>query len=170
MDLSNCQPYSYGGWIFAHNGYIDNFRRTLYRPMADLLTDEIYQNVHGTTDSEHIFALLLQYLRQLPDRPLVALAQTVHQVWQLAQEWGVWVSLNLLFSNGQHLYGCRYSSRSPAPSLYYLQVEQGVYVASEPMQFRSLPEDQRWQAVPESSMTEIWRKEDGSWGLAVHSL
>jgi glutamine amidotransferase len=170
VDLSNCQPYNYDGWIFAHNGYIDNFRRSLYRPMADLLIDELYQNVHGTTDSEHIFALLLKNLRQFPDRPLLALAQTVNQVLQLAEKWGVFASLNLLFSNGQTLYAGRCSSRSPAPSLYYLQTGQGVYLASEPMQFRYLEEAQSWQAFPESSFAEIGRNRDGSFSFYLHSL
>lgn len=166
VDLSNCQPYRYGEWIFAHNGYIDNFRRSLYRPMADLLLDELYQNVHGTTDSEHIFALLLQYLRQFPDRPLVALEQTLSHILNLAQTWGVFASLNLIFSNGQSIYACRCSSRSPAPSLYYLQTPEGIYLASEPMQFQHLSGFQEWQGFPESSIAQVSRGEDG--GLAFN--
>jgi glutamine amidotransferase len=152
VDLSNCQPYAYDGWVFAHNGYIENFRRSLYRPLSDLLADEFYQSVQGTTDSEHIFALLLQYLRQYD--PVRALQRTLQKVLFLAQQYGVFCSLNCIFSNGQSIYACRCSSSHPAPSLYYLPTAQGVVIASEPMGFSQVSPDCLWHRFPENSI--LW--------------
>jgi len=148
VDLSNCQPYAYNGLLFAHNGYIENFRRSLYRPLADLLIDELYQNIHGTTDSEHIFALLLQYLRQY--EPVMALQQTLRQVLALAVKCGVSASLNCIFSDGSYICACRYSSSSPAPSLYYLHTVKSLYIASEPMDFPH--SSAKWHRFPENSV------------------
>ncbi len=148
VDWRNCQPYAYEGWIFAHNGFIENFRRSLYRPLANLLVDELYQNVHGTTDSEHIFALLVQYLRQ--NEPVMALQQTLRQVLALAVKYGVNASLNCIFSDGNYICACRCSSNSPAPSLYYLHTGNSIFVASEPMGLPHKPAE--WQRFPENSM------------------
>jgi len=150
VDLSNCQPYAYDGLIFAHNGFIENFRRSLYRPLADLLVDELYQNVHGTTDSEHIFALLLQYLRQY--EPVIALQQTLRQVVALAVKYGISASLNCIFSDGNYICACRCSSSSPAPSLYYLHTGTSLFVASEPMDLPHSPPGVKWHRFPENSL------------------
>jgi len=150
VDLSNCQPYTYAGWIFAHNGFIENFRRSLYRPLADLLEDELYQNVHGTTDSEHIFALLLQFLRR--DEPVIALQQTLRQILALADKYGVSASLNCIFSDGRHICACRCSSHSPAPSLYYLYTGDSLFIASEPMDFAHCTTEAKWHSFSENSM------------------
>ena len=63
VDLGNCQPFVEQKISFVHNGYINNFRQTLYRPIRAYLNDYLYQNVHGTTDSEHIFALILNHYK-----------------------------------------------------------------------------------------------------------
>jgi predicted glutamine amidotransferase len=44
-----------------HNGYIENFRSTLMRQIRDTLRDEYYAAIGGSTDSEHVFALFLNF-------------------------------------------------------------------------------------------------------------
>lgn len=70
VDLSNCQPFSHGQLLGVHNGFVHNFRQTWYRPLRDRLDDPIYQVIGGTTDSEHLFALLLQTWRTNPSLTL----------------------------------------------------------------------------------------------------
>ena len=62
VDQSNCQPFAFDELLFMHNGFIENFRHTLMRPIRDALQDEYYTAIEGSTDSEHVFALLLQFL------------------------------------------------------------------------------------------------------------
>src|SRR3712207_1699936 len=42
LDLSNCQPFQYERLLFIHNGRIEKFRQTLYRPIRSFLSDDIY--------------------------------------------------------------------------------------------------------------------------------
>jgi predicted glutamine amidotransferase len=74
VDISNCQPFQSGNLLFAHNGYIKNFRETLYRPMRQLMSDCVYASIHGNTDSEHIWGLVRTalWLRRNPTPDLEA--------------------------------------------------------------------------------------------------
>ena len=48
-------------WVFAHNGGVANFAK-IKRPLINLLDEESYLSITGTTDSEHMFALFLTLL------------------------------------------------------------------------------------------------------------
>jgi predicted glutamine amidotransferase len=57
----NCHPFKAGRLMFCHNGRVFEFVR-FRRRFKELLSDEAYNSIMGTTDSEVIFALLLTYL------------------------------------------------------------------------------------------------------------
>ena len=63
VDESGTPPFASGPFAFAHNGAIEGFRRTAMRPLRDTLSDESYAGLLGSTDSETIFAVLLDRLR-----------------------------------------------------------------------------------------------------------
>ncbi|PSN11365.1 ergothioneine biosynthesis protein EgtC [filamentous cyanobacterium CCP5] len=138
VDLHNCQPFSHEDLCFIHNGYIENFRQTLYRPIREGLSDRAYHSIHGLTDSEHIFALLLHHLETQPGISLEqALQQTLTVLERLASEHSIRIAINLVVSNGQRLVACRYDSTGADPSLYWLrnhpEFPQAVILASEPL-------------------------------------
>ncbi|MDX2099631.1 MAG: ergothioneine biosynthesis protein EgtC [Leptolyngbyaceae cyanobacterium bins.59] len=145
LDVSNCQPFVADRLSCIHNGFIENFRQTLYRPIRDRLSDKIYQMIRGTTDSEHIFGLFLQEVQSSPELPLEkSLYKTLTILADLAQVYQTSVSANLILSDGQRLVASRYAVRGnpdapplPAPSLYWLQdhplFPQAVLIASEPL-------------------------------------
>jgi ergothioneine biosynthesis protein EgtC len=137
VDLSNCQPFQHGFILGIHNGFIANFRQTLYRPIRDRLSDVAYQSIHGLTDSEHIFALLIDVLQTNPQISLAqALQQTIQILVELAEKYQVEFSANLVLSDGRQLVASRFANRQPVPTLYWLQdatLPQAVVVASEPM-------------------------------------
>ena len=154
VDHSNCQPFAYQQLMYMHNGFIENFRHSLMRPIRDALQDEYYLTIHGSTDSEHIFALLLQFLHgQAWTLPAVvsALHQTVEQLVKWAVEKRTQLVLNLVVTNGDFVVACRFASASPAPSLYYAvdsaAFPQAVVVASE-----RLDGSADWQTVPEGQL------------------
>ncbi|MEY2985248.1 MAG: hypothetical protein RLZZ568_1865 [Cyanobacteriota bacterium] len=154
VDLTNCQPFTEQKLLFVHNGFIHNFRTTLYRPLRNLLSDESYQQIHGTTDSEHIFALILDTLRAAPELTLAqALAQSLTILTDLARQFKTYFSANILLADGKQIVACRYANRQPEPSLYWLanssSCPDGVIIASEP-----LFED-HWQTCPTQSILEI---------------
>ncbi|ACK67157.1 glutamine amidotransferase class-II [Rippkaea orientalis PCC 8801] len=154
VDLSNCQPFTQQKLLFIHNGFIHNFRQNLYRPLRNQLTDEVYQMIHGTTDSEHMFALILT---QLQTSPNISLATALHQALiiliELAKVYHIYFSANIIISDGQQLVASRYANRSPNPTLYWLENDpsypNSVIIASEPL-FEG-----NWNKCPEHSIITL---------------
>lgn len=154
VDLSNSHPFRNGRILFTHNGLIKNFRQTLYRPIRDRLSDRIYQAIDGTTDSEHIFALLINHWETDPDITLEkALHNTLMIVTQLAQSYQVDFSANIIISDGHRLVASRFAHGVQAPSLYWLRDDpafpEAVIMASEPL-FTS-----NWISCPENSIISV---------------
>jgi glutamine amidotransferase len=154
LDISNCQPFRDNRLLLIHNGSIDNFRKSLYRPIRERLSDELYQSINGTTDSEHMFALLVNELQVFPDTPIEkALYATLMTLSELAQEHHVSLSANLIVSDGHRLVASRYALGSTAPSLYWLRDDpmypNAVIIASEPL-FTG-----NWNSVPNSSILSV---------------
>ena len=121
VDHSNCQPFAYRRLLFMHNGFIENFRRGLMRPLRDALRDEYYTAIQGSTDSEHIFALLLQFLHGREctrHNALLAMRATIEQLVCWAAPTHTSLVLNLALTNGEFVVASRFASRSPAPSMY----------------------------------------------------
>ncbi|MBD2546946.1 ergothioneine biosynthesis protein EgtC [Planktothricoides raciborskii] len=148
VDLSNCQPFKHGRLLFTHNGFIENFRQTLYRPIRDRLNDTAYQLIQGSTDSEHIFALFIHHLQtrsnaHSPQQPAniaqitAALKDTIHSLNHLANSNPTKISANLIISNGRELVATRYSLGATPPTLYWLShhnsFPHSAIIASEPL-------------------------------------
>lgn len=154
LDLSNCQPFRDDRLLFIHNGFIKDFRKTLYRPIRDRLSDPVYQSINGTTDSEHIFALLVNELHSLEDCTLEkALQATLLTLTKLAREWEVSFSANAIVTDGRRLVASRYAYGTSAPSLYWLRDDpsypDAVIIASEPL-FAG-----NWKSFPNSSILSV---------------
>jgi|JI8StandDraft_1071087.scaffolds.fasta_scaffold10417_2 ergothioneine biosynthesis protein EgtC len=173
VDLSNCQPFQRDRLLFIHNGFIKNFRQTLYRPLRHLLNDSCYQEINGTTDSEHIFALLLTQLMKNAHFSLtIALQETLKLLTQLSlstpslnnkeyQEGelttvpntGTEISANVIISDSHQLVASRFATRNPVPSLYWVRDDpsfpNAVIIASEPL-FKG-----DWHSLPENSIIQV---------------
>ena len=154
VDMINCQPFSHQQLTFIHNGFIDDFRSTLYRLIRNELSDFAYQLIEGTTDSEHIFALVVNELEADNSLSLKqALNNTVVNLAKLAQSDNVEFSANIVLSNGKELAACRYANRKQSPSLYYIKddsrYDSAVIVASEPL-FKG-----DWISFPEESIIGV---------------
>ena len=154
LDFANCQPFNYQKQLFIHNGYIDNFRKTLHRKIRSILSPDFYEQINGNTDSEHIFALLLSQSQINKHRPPEsALRNTLVTLLEMAKRHQVTASANIVFSDGNRLIASRFSTNAPAPSLYYLKDHQNfpksVFIASEPL-FTG-----NWTACPENSIISV---------------
>lgn len=154
LDFANCQPFNYQQQLFIHNGYIENFRKTLHREIRSKLTDDFYEQINGITDSEHIFSLLLSQSQINQDQsPEDALSNTLLTLLEMAKRHQVKVSANIVFSDGNRLIASRFSSNAPAPSLYWLKdhlnFPKSIIIASEPL-FTG-----NWTACPENSIISV---------------
>ena len=149
---SGVPPFASGPYLFAHNGAIKGFRRTAMRPLRDTLSDESYAGLLGITDSETIFALLLDRLRadgaETGDAVALseAVAATLGKVSATCEDLGIGATLNIGVTDGEVMVFSRYSTRGPGNSLYILEDGAShpgaVVVASE-----RLDDDPAWRPV-----------------------
>ncbi|OKH44727.1 ergothioneine biosynthesis protein EgtC [Calothrix sp. HK-06] len=154
LDMSNSQPFQYNNFSFIHNGRIDKFKKTLYRPIRSKLSDEIYQWIGGKTDSEHFFAMILNKLTANPDKTIEqAVHATLLELQEMALSYDTYALANLVISDGKRLVASRYATKQPAPTLYWIKngpnFPNSVIIASEPL-FTG-----NWQACPENSIISV---------------
>lgn len=122
VDISNCQPLSYGQMLFVHNGLIENFFESIQRPLRAKLCDQAYRSIQGLTDSEHIFALLVHHIETQPGIDLAeALHQTMKTLVSMANAADVRIAANIILSTPDRLIALRYDNRQQSPSLYLLK-------------------------------------------------
>jgi glutamine amidotransferase len=82
-DHANTHPFRHGPALLIHNGHVPAFERVRPR-LLDRLDEDRRRSVRGTTDSEHVFALLLQLRDEAPGESLHTVTRkAVH----LVQDW-----------------------------------------------------------------------------------
>lgn len=162
LALDNTQPFSRGPISALHNGFVDDFRLTLYRPLRDRLDDEAYASIAGNTDSEHLLAWLFPYVAKGPTLA-AGLRRGLEALIELAPE--VRMGLNFVVGDGRGLAASRLAQGAEAPSLYCLaghaRFPDAVLLASEP-----LFEDDGWSRCPESSIIAV----DGGGTVSVDAF
>lgn len=143
---ANTQPFSVDGLAFVHNGCVDRFRETVQRRLCDELSDARYQQVGGTSDSEHLLALIAHHLDRRSQGGVSALgaeellhaaAAGVAQLSAWAIEAGTKAYFALALIDGDSMVALRSATHEEPPSLYLLNgptaLAPGVIVASEPL-------------------------------------
>jgi glutamine amidotransferase len=107
LTRENCHPFSYGKWLFAHNGGLDR------RSLVKRLDDRHRAALEGETDSEVFFHWILQNIEREADVP-AGLQASLPAVQG-------YTGLNFLLSDGKTLYAFRDASeRHNYYSLYAL--------------------------------------------------
>lgn len=165
--LENTHPFVHGRWLFAHNGTVPNF--DLVRVPLLEATDSLHRSeIHGTTDSEHIFRFLLSLWMHDPERELrQTLRKGLEQIvrWSSEIDADARISLNVLWTDGTHFAGSRlnrtlwYLERSGIfkcdicgrPHVHHdpQQAYRGVELASEPIT------QERWLGVPNGTVFSV---------------
>jgi glutamine amidotransferase len=174
VSQANCHPFALGRYLFMHNGAIKPFH-ALRRPLLNQLSDQAFHAIQGNTDSELVFALLLERLHFQHDASLSniieALRETVALLLDTIQTHAPegHASLNLGLSNGEWMLATRYTSmpdKSPI-SLFvshghlscpsdgdfslsdcHFPSEEATIIASEPL----TDNERAWEEVPPSSI------------------
>ena len=128
---ANTQPFIKDNLIFTHNGCFKPFDKNIKTDLLDILSNEIRAEINGNSDSLYLFALLQQNLltqKLLPD----AIKNMMDSLKSVCGD-KVTALLNLVISDGEFLYACRYALNENCPSLYYSLNDNNVRIASEPL-------------------------------------
>ncbi len=166
---TNCHPFRYQNWLFAHNGEVfevEKFRRDLLFAIAP----EYFSSILGTTDSEVMFYLALTF--GLQTDPLLALSRMAGFIEQTGKAHGVEESLwmTVAVTNGESLWSVRYASDGEAPTLYHSREMEDVYAINPDLRQKLSPEtriivsepvgrfSEMWQPVPQSTSLEVQRE------------
>ena len=161
----NCHPFQYDEFLWMHNGIVGDFT-AIKRKLRNKLSDSIYQNIEGTTDSEHAFALFLQYLqRYRDDYDLDRLARTMSKTIKKLARWspGSQTSpslCNFAVTDGHSIVASRYVSTEDEEPLT-LYVAQGLRFEVHDGRYRMVKDNGRNEAViiasePLTDVREDW--------------
>ena len=123
----NCHPFQSGKYLWMHNGTVEGFWQ-IRRRLRQSLPDNLYNNIEGSTDSEHAFAVFLNLLgdtqrEHSPNELGQALVKTVVRLerWTAETKSTAPSYYNFAVTDGQSVAAIRYVSDptvEPA-SLYY---------------------------------------------------
>jgi len=141
VQQSNCHPFRHADTLFVHNGMIRDFRR-IKRDVVLAIDPELYPQIVGSTDSEHMFFLALTF--GLADDPLAALERTIGFIERAADRAGIAdpVQMTVGVLTSEALLAVRYATRSLPRTLYHsndLETLKRVYPDFEDLQM--LPGD-----------------------------
>jgi glutamine amidotransferase len=131
---SNCHPFQYKNILMAHNGGVEEFGK-IKRHIREPLSDELYNWIKGQTDSEHIFALLLNNLFKdhqsiSPEAVADSFEKTFRTLKKMMANNGIKepAYLNMVFTNGLFLVATRYVSDPKEEPLTMYHSEGGRFV------------------------------------------
>ena len=153
---ANAHPFQYQNELFMHNGIVSDFRKGFMRSIREMIEDPFYENIQGTTDSEHIFALYLTIRQQQKNLTLIqAVHQTIITLNSIAKKHNTDLVLNMAFSDGLTTVVTRYTNIEKSASLYFSDSSEyfksAVIVASE----RLNSDDESWKEFPLNQMLVI---------------
>lgn len=139
---TNCHPFRYGRWLFAHNGSIRDYP-TVRRELMMMIDPDLFPAIEGSTDSEVMFFLALTFGLGL--EPLTALERMVGVVEDVGHRKGVAQPVNMTVSatDGEQIVAVRYSSETRSRSLFHSTSFRHLH--------ELYPEDERITAVGENA-------------------
>lgn len=144
---SNCHPFQYNNLLMAHNGGIENFG-LVKRKLREPLSNDLYNWIKGQTDSEHIFAYLLNYLLKKhrtigTDEVADAFENTFRDIKTLMAEVGIKdpAYLNMVVTNGLFVVATRWVSDPKEEALTMYHSEGSRYVIEDGITRLEAPQD-----------------------------
>lgn len=168
VQQTNCHPFRHGRWLFVHNGAIEGFHG-MRRDLLAAVDPVLFNEIEGSTDSEAMFFLALTF--GLEEEPVPAMERMAGFVEATAHAAGIEEPLQMTLgvSDGERLYGVRYSSAGKTRTLFtsadarsirqlhpehpilQMMTDEDRAIVSEPL--GDLPGV--WEEVPESSVVVV---------------
>jgi len=145
---SNCHPFQYRQFLMVHNGGVENFSQ-IKRRIRQPLSDELYNWIKGQTDSEHLFAYLLNSLtsrnngRVSPEDVMTAFEKMFSDLKLMMKDEGIHepAYLNMVVTDGKFFVGTRYTTDPSCEPLTLYHSEGARYVVEDGISFLAAPRD-----------------------------
>jgi glutamine amidotransferase len=147
---ANAQPFCDDELLFAHNGFITDFALTLRPPIRQFLEPHIDAAIQGSTDSEHLFALLRHLLA---DDAELSIEDGLTALFELLDGWqkGQPLLLNCIVSDGERIVAARHAINHACPTLYYISDDE-AFPGAQLIASERLTDSEFWQPVPENHL------------------
>jgi len=144
ISLSNVHPFFSEEWSFIHNGTVYN-AEALPKDSSLLFTSD-------NSDSEIYFHYLITHLKKR-DKSTKSLDVIVSALESISV---TYTSLNCILGNGEELFVVRWCDQLPEYyTLYYYELEEGIIIASEPIQSDYL-DFGHWKEFHNKSVARIY--------------
>ena len=166
IQRTNCHPFQYRNWLFVHNGTVREFDK-LRRDLTLAVRPELFTEIKGTTDSEILFYLALTF--GMADDVAGGVARMAGFVEDVGRRHGVEhpLQMTLGISDGERLYGVRYSSENRTRTLYYTESIDAIRdIAPTAHKFSS--DARAVVSEPLTDLEEVWIPLEESSFLTVH--
>ena len=142
IEETSTPPFTEGPWLFSHNGFVPGFSTGVGRTLRRKVSETRAHAMAGKTDSELLFALVLDRL-DAGATPADALVAVIGVVEELTT-----ARLNLLLTDGE-----RVAATTCRNSLFVFddrQLTGAVVIASEPYDDHA-----SWELVEDGSIVEL---------------
>lgn len=151
ISYANNQPFTSERTLFTHNGYLEDFTHAWRGEIRKHLQPEFENRIHGTTDSEYLFALYCQFYEKTGEIA-AAMTELVGLLENLAR--GKRALLSFVVSSPVQLVAVRHAIGDTSPTLYY-HIEEtdsgsAVHIASE-----SLTAHEGWTKIAENRLLKV---------------
>jgi len=148
----NCHPFNYKNILFMHNGDLKKFNN-YKKKVIYAIDDELYEFINGNTDSEHVFYLILTYLKNKKfnqKNVKEAILKTINFFNNVSNNI---FSFNIAITNGKIIVFTRYiNNDEKPPSLYFCNNNNNIKISSEPIDYSD-----EWTCIPKN-MIGCFRK------------
>lgn len=171
----NCHPFVSGRLMFMHNGSIGSHEAVIQALREDL-DEDLYFSIQGSTDSEHVFAVVRQLLGDEAEDPspeqlgqaLVGAIGHIEEVRRSVDGTHPTVA-NLALTDGRSIVALRYASEGETPASLYMgrarafecrdgvtvahgQGERGSVLLSSEALWKGSTD---WERVPENHLVTV---------------
>jgi predicted glutamine amidotransferase len=156
-ELSSVQPFALGRVAFVHNGFISGFRNGAQRALRRDLGKVAYELLTGGSDSETIFAVVIDEIERGAPSLGAALRGAVLRVEAVCRELSTSAVLSAIVGDGDRLVGCRWSHNAAPASLYTGTLPlggPGACLSSEPLDSGETGRS-AFDPVPVGSLVEL---------------
>ena len=154
VTLDNTPPFIHRQWCFMHNGYLSNFETSIREKIRNELSAEYASLIKGCTDSEYIFALLMQLLNE--NTLVVAIQKCMKIITTIMGKNRA--LLNIILSDGVQIYATRHAINGESPSLYYANDTLEFGSDNQLISSKKLNNETNWSALAEHEIVTLQNK------------